>query len=237
MFNRLLSQNRIFTALVLVLVFVASGLLYLNTVKRQADRDLQRTQERLNASKPPPPGETAESGHWHGDEWHTGSHETPAPAGAAVSGGVELPADVETAAPTPLGLSEKQTHPSGVALSEAASEQGTPSDLPRLPPLPPDPESPEELLARNAWHDALIAEHKRVLAMPERTEAELEAYLAAKKALEAKWAAFRAHMDELQRQHEDYMAIMAERRRIRQLHRAQQQQQRAAEAETQGGTQ
>ena len=56
MFNRLLSQNRIFIALVLVLVFVASGLLYLNTVKRQADRDLQRTQERLNASKPPPPG-------------------------------------------------------------------------------------------------------------------------------------------------------------------------------------
>ena len=26
--------------------------------------------------KPPPPGETTESGHWHGDEWHTDPHET-----------------------------------------------------------------------------------------------------------------------------------------------------------------
>ena len=25
--------------------------------------------------KPPPPGETAESGHWHGDEWHAERHE------------------------------------------------------------------------------------------------------------------------------------------------------------------
>ena len=146
-----------------------------------------------------------------------------------------MPADVETAAPTPLGLSETQTHPSGAALSEAASEQGTPSDLPRLPPLPPDPESPEELLARNAWHDALKAEMAKLSAMPRQTKAEREAYLAARKAYLENSRAFRTHVDELQRQHEDYMAIMAERRRIRQLHRAQQQQQRAAEAETQGG--
>ncbi len=26
--------------------------------------------------KPPPPGESAESGHWHGDEWHSTPHET-----------------------------------------------------------------------------------------------------------------------------------------------------------------
>ncbi|MDE0424271.1 MAG: hypothetical protein OXN25_05340 [Candidatus Poribacteria bacterium] len=77
MFNRLLSKNRVFIALVLAVVFVASGLLYLNTVNRQATRDIQRTQERVNAPKPPPPGETAESGHWHGDEWHAEPHETP----------------------------------------------------------------------------------------------------------------------------------------------------------------
>ena len=29
-----------------------------------------------SAPKPPPPGETAESGHWHGDEWHSTPHET-----------------------------------------------------------------------------------------------------------------------------------------------------------------
>ena len=74
MLNRLLSKNRVFMALVLAVVFVASGLLYLNTVKRQATRDIQSTQERVNAPKPPPPGETAESGHWHGDEWHTEPH-------------------------------------------------------------------------------------------------------------------------------------------------------------------
>ncbi|MDE0425437.1 MAG: hypothetical protein OXN25_11250 [Candidatus Poribacteria bacterium] len=75
MLNRLLSKNRVFMALVLAVVFVASGLLYLNTVNRQATRDIQRTQERVNAPKPPPPGETAESGHWHGDEWHAEPHE------------------------------------------------------------------------------------------------------------------------------------------------------------------
>ena len=30
--------------------------------------------------KPPPPGETAESGHWHGEEWHAEPHDTHAPA-------------------------------------------------------------------------------------------------------------------------------------------------------------
>ncbi|MXY29203.1 hypothetical protein F4Y59_13720 [Candidatus Poribacteria bacterium] len=79
MFHRLLSKNRFFMALVLVLVFVASGLLYLNTVKRQATRDIQSTQERVNAPKPPPPGETAESGHWHGDVWHAEPHEAHTP--------------------------------------------------------------------------------------------------------------------------------------------------------------
>ena len=83
MFHRLLSKNRVFMALVLVLVFVASGLLYLNTVNRQATRDIQRPQERVNAPKPPPPGETYESGHWHGDVWHTESHETPSADAAA----------------------------------------------------------------------------------------------------------------------------------------------------------
>lgn len=36
--------------------------------------------------KPPPPGETAESGHWHGDEWHAEPHsETPEVSAGAVS--------------------------------------------------------------------------------------------------------------------------------------------------------
>ncbi len=30
--------------------------------------------EKLTISKPPPPGETAESGHWHGNVWHAETH-------------------------------------------------------------------------------------------------------------------------------------------------------------------
>ncbi|MXV84386.1 hypothetical protein F4Z98_13575, partial [Candidatus Poribacteria bacterium] len=37
------------------------------------------------APKPPPPGETYETGHWHGDEWHSEPHKTPLPL---------LPADI-----------------------------------------------------------------------------------------------------------------------------------------------
>ena len=31
--------------------------------------------------KPPPPGETHETGHWHGDEWHSEPHDPPALVG------------------------------------------------------------------------------------------------------------------------------------------------------------
>ena len=85
MFKQLLSDNRIFIAAVCLLVFIAGGLLYLQTVKQEATRDVQRTQEIVKQqlppkteAKPPPPGETAETGHWHGDVWHTGRHDSPA---------------------------------------------------------------------------------------------------------------------------------------------------------------
>ena len=89
MLKQLFSDNRIFIAAVCLLVFVAGGLLYLQTVKQEANREVQRTQEMLQQkqlpkiqteAKPPPPGETAESGHWHGDVWHAEPHETHAPA-------------------------------------------------------------------------------------------------------------------------------------------------------------
>ena len=85
MFKQLLSDNRLFTAAVCLLVFIAGGLLYLQTVKQEANRDVQRTQEIVKQQLPPkteakplPPGETAETGHWHGDVWHTGRHDSPA---------------------------------------------------------------------------------------------------------------------------------------------------------------
>ena len=50
------------------------------------------------APKPPPPGETYETGHWHGDEWHTEPHETHAPAPPQADTPV-----VEAQAPQPRG--------------------------------------------------------------------------------------------------------------------------------------
>lgn len=79
MLVQLLSKKRVFIPLVLVLVFVASSLLYLHSVKRQATLDLKRTQAIVNRPKPPPPGETAESGHWHADEWHAEPHSPDTP--------------------------------------------------------------------------------------------------------------------------------------------------------------
>lgn len=53
MFKQLFSNNRIFGAIVCVIVFVAGGLLYLNAVKRQAARDVQRTQETVKQLQTP----------------------------------------------------------------------------------------------------------------------------------------------------------------------------------------
>ncbi|MDE0556724.1 MAG: hypothetical protein OXI24_21130 [Candidatus Poribacteria bacterium] len=49
----------------------------------------------VSTPKPPPPGETAESGHWHGDEWHAEPHE---PVGEVSETHVEVPIDAEFAA-------------------------------------------------------------------------------------------------------------------------------------------
>lgn len=45
MLKQLLSDNRLFSALVCVLVFIAGGLIYLQTVKHQTTQDIQRTQK------------------------------------------------------------------------------------------------------------------------------------------------------------------------------------------------
>ena len=48
--------------------------------------------------KSPPPGETHESGHWHGDEWHSELHETPALVESppvSDAGAVSVPSSVQ----------------------------------------------------------------------------------------------------------------------------------------------
>ena len=83
MLKQLLSDNRIFGALVCVVVFVAGGLLYLNAVNRQAARDIQRTQETVKQLQTPkteaqpqnPIVSETEHGHIHADgTFHADPH-------------------------------------------------------------------------------------------------------------------------------------------------------------------
>ena len=84
MLKQLLSDNRIFTAAVCLLVFIAGGLLYLQTVKQEGRRAVQRTQEIVEQRQTPQPQtQPAETGggHYHPDgTYHVGPHEAETPA-------------------------------------------------------------------------------------------------------------------------------------------------------------
>ncbi len=84
MLKQLLADNRIFSALVCVLVFIAGGLLYLQTVKQKSRRDVQRTQEIVTQRQSPQPQtqpvETG-GGHYHPDgTYHVGPHKAETPS-------------------------------------------------------------------------------------------------------------------------------------------------------------
>ena len=68
--------------LILVLVVIGLGLFYGRQVATQEPVKVYKPVDvsKPATPKPPPPGETAESGHWHGDEWHSQPHDTHAPA-------------------------------------------------------------------------------------------------------------------------------------------------------------
>ena len=71
--------------LIAVLFVMGCGLFYGRKVANQEPVKIINpvTAEPVDASKPPPPGETYETGHWHGDHWHA----TPqAPAGTNAVG-------------------------------------------------------------------------------------------------------------------------------------------------------
>lgn len=61
--------------LIVLLAVVFSGLLYSQKSHQDAVRIITPVEAKQStAQKSPPPGETAESGHWHGDEWHAVDH-------------------------------------------------------------------------------------------------------------------------------------------------------------------
>ena len=63
-----------------LLLAMGCGLYYGRKATTQAPVKVYKPVEVETKPKPPPPGETAESGHWHGDEWHAEPHETHTPA-------------------------------------------------------------------------------------------------------------------------------------------------------------
>lgn len=75
MLKQLLSNNRIFGGLVCLLVFIAAGMIYLQSVKRPASLDLPRTKPEGQIQ--PAPG----GGHFHSDgTYHAEPHEPQSPS-------------------------------------------------------------------------------------------------------------------------------------------------------------
>ena len=69
--------------LIVLLPAMGCGLFYSSKVAKQEPIKIYKVPVEVDQEeipKPPPPGETAESGHWHGDEWHAEPHEAHAPA-------------------------------------------------------------------------------------------------------------------------------------------------------------
>ena len=63
-----------------LIVLIGCGLFYGRKGAKQEPIKVHKAVEVETKPKPPPPGETVESGHWHGDEWHSEPHEAHAPA-------------------------------------------------------------------------------------------------------------------------------------------------------------
>ena len=129
--------------LIVLLAVIGCGLFY---GKRLAQEDSVKVHkpvevEQRRTPKPPPPGETAESGHWHGDEWHAEPHsETP-----EVSAGEAEP---HTPQNTSEDTAEVQGGPVGAQQVDAqTSTQGTPESSQRTP------ESREAYNKWVAWED------------------------------------------------------------------------------------
>ena len=80
---KLSNRRFILIAVVFFVLMLAGSLYYLQTQPPKDPILIYKTVDVETKPKPPPPGETYETGHWHGDEWHKGSHDAHAPTAAA----------------------------------------------------------------------------------------------------------------------------------------------------------
>ena len=104
-------QKRIWIPILSALVIaMGCGLFYRRKVTNQEPVEVYKPVD-LNqpaTPKPPPPGETYETGHWHGDEWHANDAHAPVeaqqPTAEARDGrGIAEPVNAQTGAPMPGG--------------------------------------------------------------------------------------------------------------------------------------
>ena len=90
--------------LIVLLAVMGCGLFYNSRISNQLPlKFYKRVEFKTSATpKPPPSGETTESGHWHGNQWHAEPHDPPA--------------------------QPQQVEPGPPPLIESAEVQGTPVD-------------------------------------------------------------------------------------------------------------
>lgn len=118
--------------LIVMLALVGCGLFYGCKVAKQEPVKVYKPVEvpQEATPKPPPPGETYETGHWHGDEWHTEPHDTHAPAqppqgevstveasppeNAEAPPAIETPIEIETDVVNPTSTSSNPLFADGV---------------------------------------------------------------------------------------------------------------------------
>ena len=197
MFKQLLSDNRIFVGLVCLLVFIAAGLLYLNRVKSQARRDIQRTQEIVEQLQTPTTErQTTTGGHYHPDgTYHPEPHEahtspattTPTNPQTGTTGSTP-PGDIasrmwtgkplrETSSPGSLSPEERKALDAEIQRLQAeytALERRTEPLVIQSLKL-----SEENLFTLSAKQDAVMAEQRAVRANASLSAAEKERLLAA----------------------------------------------------------
>lgn len=88
---------------VFIVAIVGVGLYLLQTRSPKDPIVIYKAVEVEKKPKPPPPGETFETGHWHGDEWHSEPHDAHVEAATPVDAQIAQPVNAQIGAPMPDG--------------------------------------------------------------------------------------------------------------------------------------
>lgn len=77
--------------LVFIVVIAAAGFVILQTLPPKDPIIIYKAVDVETKPKPPPPGETYETGHWHGDEWHANDAHAPVEVATPVDAQIAQP--------------------------------------------------------------------------------------------------------------------------------------------------